>query len=386
MRVLLHTGKGGVGKTTVAAATAVDQARRGRRTLVMSTDPAHSLGDSLGVRLGNDPVTVAPHLDAVEIDALAENDLAWGALREYFGRLLTHAAGASLLTDEMLILPGLTELFSLLRILQVADAGDCDTLVVDCAPTGETLSLLHYPERLGRLIELALPTKRAVVKVLGKPIEKLTSVPMPPDRLFDDLLTLTSRLRRLGEILRDDAVTTIRLVTTPERIVVAEARRNLTWLTMYGYTVDGIIVNRVYPREALEGYFAPWVEQQATGVALVESAFAHVPIFRLGLQPHEVVGLDALGAVATELYPDADPGEAFYHGEFYTLVRTAAGVELRLALPGAAKEQLDLCQQDRDVVLNYRGEQRRIALPDSLAGKDVTRARYEQDALVLTMA
>lgn len=385
MRILIHTGKGGVGKTTVAAATAVELARRGRRTLVMSTDAAHSLGDSLGVRLGNDPVSVAPNLDAAEIDALAENDRAWGGLRDYFGRLLTHTAGPSLLTDEMLVLPGLTDLFSLLRILDVAESSAYDTLVVDCAPTGETLSLLNYPERLTRLIELALPTKRAMAKALGKPIEKLTSVPMPEDRLFDDVLNLTSRLRDLGTLLRDDSRTTLRLVTTPERIVVAEARRNLTWLTLFGFTVDGVIVNRVYPADALDGYFAPWAASQDAGLALIDESFAHVPVWRLPLQSREVTGLDALGAVGGQLYTDADPSDTFFHGDFYRVTRTGDTATLRVALPQAAKERIELSQEGDDVVLAYAGARRRIALPDSLRGTHVTRARYDTDALVLSL-
>ncbi|MDO5094803.1 MAG: ArsA family ATPase, partial [Propionibacteriaceae bacterium] len=245
MRVLLYTGKGGVGKTTVAAATALRLADTSRRTLVLSTDPAHSLGDALGQPLTNEPTQVAPCLEAAEIDTLAENDRAWENLRAYLGRLLMTGRAQDLATEEMLMLPGLGELFSLLRILEHAASGRYDAIVVDCAPTGETLSLLKYPERLQALFEAALPTKRALVRVLGRPFEKLTHVPMPEDRLFDDVMSLLDRLTQLADLLHDNDIATMRLVTTPERIVVAETRRAHTWLTMYGFVVDAVVCNRI---------------------------------------------------------------------------------------------------------------------------------------------
>lgn len=386
MRIILYTGKGGVGKTTVAAATAVRLARSGRRVLAMSTDPAHSLGDSLAVGLGNEPTRIEENLDALEIDALAEHDRVAGALLDYLGRVLGHGGELDLAAEEVLMLPGLDELLSLLRILDFAESGAYDVLVVDCAPTGETLSLLHYPERLGEVFAAVMPAKRAAVRVVGRPIQKLTGIPMPEDRLFDDITTLVDRLAALGALLRDGGRTTVRIVTTPERIVVAEARRAFTWLTMYGYEVDAVVINRIYPAAALSGYFAPWAQPQAAGVAVVEESFAHLPVIRLELQDSEVVGLESLGRVADLLYPGLDPAEVWYRGEFSRLVRTEGELQLRLRLPEAEKAQLDLRQEGADLIVAYRNEQRRIALPDSAAGREVTAARYEQGELVLTLA
>lgn len=386
MRILLFTGKGGVGKTTAAAATAVRLAESGRRVLVLSTDPAHSLGDAFGLRLRNEPTPVTERLDAAEIDTLAENDRAWARLRAYLGRVVARMDTDSIANDEMLLLPGLGELFSLLRILDHADADAYDVLVVDCAPTGESLALLTYPEKLGTALERVLPMKRAAARVLRGPVEKLTSVPMPEDRLFDDVTTLVDRLTRLGDLLRDDARVSVRLVTTPERIVIAEARRAYTWLTMYGFTVDAVVLNRLFPDAALTGYFAPWAQAHAAGVRLVHASFGHLPVFTLELQPAEVGGLDGLRAVAALLYPEGvDPADVFYRGRFATVVKTDAGHELHLRLPYADKADLTLTQDGGDLVLSYRNEQRRFALPDSLAGGEVTRARSVEDGLVLSV-
>lgn len=384
MRVILYTGKGGVGKTTVAAATALRLAETGRRTLVLSTDPAHSLGDALGQELGNQPRPVAEALDALEIDALTENDRAWGALRSYLGRLLARGEELSLATEETLLLPGMGELFNLLAILDHAESGEYDTLVVDCAPTGETLSLLKYPERLDRLFRIALPTKRALVKALGRPFEKLINIAMPEDRLFDDLLTLLDRLTRLGELLRDKD-TTVRLVTTPERIVVAEVRRAYTWLSLYGFVVDQVVVNRIYPEVALAGYFAAWAPIQAAGLETVSQSFGHLPVHRLELQDHEIAGLTGLRELSRELYGDGDPAVVGYQGDRLRLTRHGDEVCLHLWLPGAQKSQLDLQHEGNDLIVAYRNQRRRIALPDSVLGRQVSSAQYRDDELVVSM-
>lgn len=385
MRILMFTGKGGVGKTTVAAATALKLAAEGRRVLAISTDPAHSLGDSFGVKLGNEPTVVADRLAGLEIDALAENDQAWESLRGYLGQLMTKGEVKTLAEEEVLMLPGLTELFSLLRILDYSEGTEYDTLIIDCAPTGETLALLRYPERLEHLFATALPVKRAALKVFRRPMEKLTGMPMPQDRLFDDVLDLLDRLTRLGLLLRDGETTTVRLVTTPERIVVSEVRRAYTWLSMYGFVVDGVCVNRVYPERALEGYFAPFAASQRAGLELLRESFSHLPMFLAELGDAEVVGLADLAQFGGRLYEEANPAEVFYRGEYSRVTREGDELQLRLRVPEADKSELDLHTDGTDLILAYRNEQRRIGLPDSLVGKDVIKARYVTDELVLTM-
>ncbi|MDO5067772.1 MAG: ArsA family ATPase [Propionibacteriaceae bacterium] len=385
MRIILFTGKGGVGKTTVAVATALHLADKGHRVLTMSTDPAHSLGDALETPLTGTPTVVAPGLKAMEIDALTENDRAWARLRDYLGRLLTRGGEVSLATEEALLLPGLGELFSLLQILDHASNDQHDVLVVDCAPTGETMSLLKYPERLDQLFRTALPTKRALVRVLGRPFEKLTRIPMPEDHLFDDLLTLTERLKQLGELLHDGEVTTLRLVTTPERVVVEETRRAHTWLTMYGFVVDGVVVNRIHPPSALSGYFAPWAEPQTAGIQRVTESFGHLPIHRLPLQTREVARLAALRDLARQLYGDDDPSAVQHRGDHLRVTRTDGVLRLHLNLPHAVRDELELQQDEGDLLLSHRGQHRRIAMPDSLTGHQVTSARFHNNELILTL-
>lgn len=385
MRIILYTGKGGVGKTTVTAATALHLADQGNRVLVMSTDPAHSLGDALSLSLTSEPTRVAPGLDALEVDTLVENDRAWAGLRDYLARLMVREGEVTLATQEALLLPGLGELFSLLRVLDHASSGSYDILVVDCAPTGETLSLLKYPERLDQLFRTALPTKRALVRILGKPFERLTRIPMPEDRLFDDVLGLLDRLKRLGELLHDGKVTTLRLVATPEHVVIAETRRAHTWLTMYGFVVDAVVLNRIYPASALGDYFEPWAEAQAAGIQRIEESFAHLPIHRLLLQEREIAGLGALRDLARAMYGDDDPAAVNYRGDYLRVTRSDGCLRLHISLPHADRAELDLHQDGDDLLLTHRNEHRRIAMPDSLHGRQVTGARFLHDELVLTM-
>ena len=256
MRIIIFTGKGGVGKTSMAAATACSIAESGKKVLVMSTDQAHSLGDSFDMKLGKEPVNVMENLDAMEIDTVYESEKSWGNIRSYFKEFLTLKGGSGIEVEELLVFPGLEELFSLLKILDVYESGEYDTLVVDCAPTGETLSLLKYPEMLSELIEKVLPVKRKGIKTVGPIVEKVARVPMPEDKVFDDVEYLIDKMQRLQKLMLDKDIVSLRVVTTPERIVISEAKRNFTCLYLYHYNVDAVIVNHIYPEKAMEGYFS----------------------------------------------------------------------------------------------------------------------------------
>lgn len=386
MRIILYTGKGGVGKTCVAAATALQLADAGRRVLVASTDMAHSLGDAFDRTVGSTPTSIAPNLDALEIDPVVAGRKAWGRLQEYMRSVMTsHADGAAagIESDELLIFPGLEELLSLSALLDIDDAGDYDVLVVDCAPTGETLSLLKYPERFGSFIEEALPLKRAALKV-GRPvIERVMKVPMPQDDLFDELSQLVDRLTRLRALLVDDDRVSLRVVTTAERIVVKEAKRAFAWLQLYGYNVDAVVANRLYPDEALSGYFERWTELQRASLEEIGESFAGVPVLRLMLRHGELRGVDGLRVAAAELYEGIDPEPVLARGETARIFACGEVLELRLSVPFFEKCDLDL-QQDGDVlVVALRNQTRRIPLPERLRGREVIGARYEDGQLTV---
>ena len=385
MRIILYTGKGGVGKTCVAAATALHLAKRGRRVLVASTDAAHSLGDALGVAVGCEAVQVAENLWALEIDPVAAGRAAWGGMQDYLRRLMTSHAEEGIEADELLVFPGLEELFALLDVQRIEESGAFDVLVVDCAPTGETLSLLKYPERFGSFIERALPFKRAALKA-GRPIlEGFMKMPMPEDGLFDELSSLVARLERLRALLVDADRVSLRIVTTAERIVVKEAKRAYSWLGLYGYNVDAVIVNRLYPEDALAGYFDRWAELQHASLNEIDASFGDVPVFRLMLHETELAGLPGLLSAADELYGDVDPEQVLARADTMAVREGSCGTELLIPAPFFDKQDLDLRQDGDSLVVSLANQTRRILLPEHLRGRDVLGARYEDGALVVTL-
>lgn len=383
MRIILYTGKGGVGKTCVAAATALRLADSGQRVLVASTDVAHSLGDAFDRPVASVPTPVTTNLDALEIDPVAAGRAAWGQVQDYLRLLMTNHAEAGIEADELLVFPGLEELFALLALLDIEREGNYDALIVDCAPTGETLSLLKYPERLGSFIEQALPLKRAALK-LGRPVfEGVMKMPLPQDALFDEVSSLVNRLEQLRALLTDVDKVSIRVVTTAERIVVTEAKRAFSWLHLYGYNVDAVIANRLYPEAALAGYFEQWTELQRSSMQEIEGGFEGVPVFRLMLHRSELRGLDGLRSAAEELYDGTDPAGVFARTEPLTLHEREGAWELSLTVPFFEKRDLDVLQDGNALVIAIKNQRRRIELPEAVRGRDVVGARYDDGRLVI---
>lgn len=376
MRIILYTGKGGVGKTSVAAASACQIAATGKKVLIMSTDQAHSLGDSFDVTLGREPKQVADHLFAMEIDTVYESEKSWGKLKDYIKRLLTIRGGESIEVEELLVFPGLEELFSMFRILDVFEQGEYDVLIVDCAPTGETLSLLKYPERLSDILEKVLPMKRKVVKIAGPAVEKLTKMPMPADHVFDDVEYLVDKMGRLQKLMMDKNTVSLRIVTTPEKIVIAEAKRNFTCLYLYNYNVDAIIVNRIYPQKALEGYFSKWITRQEDALRDIEESFSEIPRFYLKLQKGELRTVKVLSEASEELFRGIDPSEILFQEQVYHMEKTEDGGLIKIFLPFASKGELDLQQEGKEIILSIKNETRRFTLPAQLCNLDISSAKF----------
>lgn len=374
MRILIYTGKGGVGKTSIAAATAVRIARAGKRVLLMSTDQAHSLGDSLCMALDAEPREVFPGLEALEIDPARESRRAWGTLQDYLRQLISRKANDGIEADEVLLFPGLEELCSLIRILEAYEEGRHDVLIVDCAPTGETLALLRYPERLSVLADRLLPMVRGFTGALGGLISRRTSVPKPRDLVFAEFDALVKRLNALQQILRDRDITTMRIVTTPERIVLQEARRSFTWINEYDFSVDAVCINKIYPGEAMQGYFDGWNEAQRQSLQLAAESFPGRRHFALHLQPEEIRGLPALEKAAGQLYGEEDPAEIFCREQAFRMeYDPRSGIRsLIVSLPYADPEEIRAEKEGDDLILFVRSEVRRLRLPDLLCRRDLS--------------
>jgi len=386
MRIILYTGKGGVGKTSVAAATAVKLAKDGKKVLIMSTDQAHSLSDSFGVKLKNTPVKISDKLWGLEIDAILEGERAWGNMKNYMKELLTARAEGGIEAEELLVFPGLEELFSLFKITDIYEENRYDVLIVDCAPTGETLSLLKFPEMFGNMIKTVLPMKKKAVKVAGPMMEKVMKIPMPEDNVFDDVEQLNEKLYQLQAIMTNKETLSIRIVTTPERIVIKEAKRNFTYLHLYNYNIDAIIVNKVYPPKALDGYFSKWINLQEEGLKEIRESFSEVPVFTLMLLNKELATEAILLEAAEQIFGDTDPAAVLFKDTIFEVKKEEDGYAFILNVPFAEKSDLDMGQKGSELMIQIKNEKRCFTLPDVLRNKKVQSARYEEGKLRIKFA
>ncbi len=384
MRILVYTGKGGVGKTSVAAATAGRLAALGRRTLVLSTDAAHSLADSLDRPLGPDPVEVADNLWGQEIDSLREAERSWGAVQRWLAGVLRWAEVADVSSEELIVFPGLEELFSLLQILGHAREGRFDALVVDCAPTGETLRLLSYPNVIRWWLDRIFPFQKRMAGLVRPVARLVTGGFEPPTRdALDAIEQLFRQVEQMQALLRDPAVTSVRLVVNPEKMVLAESRRTFTYLNLFGFNTDAIVVNRVLPERAGSGYFSGWRSIQARYEEEICAAFSPLPILHVPLLETEVVGLPQLERVAAAAFGERDPAEVLFAGRAEEVRREADGHVLDLAVPFVARGDVQLSQRGDDLTVHVGSYKHKTLLPRTLAGRPVLSARLAEQRLVI---
>jgi arsenite-transporting ATPase len=368
VRIVLFTGKGGVGKTTTASATALRLADRGLKTLLLSTDTAHSLADALAVELTDEPQEVAPSLWAVQIDTQGRFEAAWRDVQAFLIDMLARGGVDPITADELTVLPGVDEVLALLAVRELAVTGHWDALVVDCAPTAETLRLLALPEALTWYLERVFPVHRRIAKGM-RPLASILGRgdALPPDSLFEALLRLNDELASVRRLLGDPQVTSVRLVLTPEAVVAAEARRTFTALALYGYSVDLVIANRVFPAGD-DAWRQGWAAAQQKQLERIRESFAGLPVRELPYRPAEPVGAVALREVADELYgplPGVDPVAAA-GGELLRVTEEGAGFVLHLALPLAARADVDAARAGDDLVVTVGGHRRVLTLPSVL--------------------
>ncbi len=381
-RILVYTGKGGVGKTSVAAATALACAERGYRTLVMSTDIAHSLGDALGVKLGPTPTPVAANLWGQESEVFFNVARYWGRIQEYAASVLRWRGLDEVLAEEMTVLPGMDEVGSLLWIADHHDSGDYDVVVVDAAPTGETLRLLSLPEALKWWMEKIEPIGRRITRLTAPMIQRVVGIPMPRDEVFDAGEELFDKLQYMRTLLADPDKTSVRVVLTLESVVIKEAQRSFTYFHLYGYPTDLVVANRVLPDE-VGAYFRGWYDAQQRYGPEVERTFHPIPVRHAPFFDREVVGLERLRELAAHLYGDADPTAFFYRGRPYSVRREDGAFILSVDLPFTDKRQIQLSRHADELVIDLGTWRRTLVLPRILIDAPSEGARFEESRLMI---
>jgi arsenite/tail-anchored protein-transporting ATPase len=382
-RTILYTGKGGVGKTSVAACTARGCAKAGLRTLVISTDPAHSLSESLEVELSAEPRAVGDQLWGQEVKAQDEMERHWSGVQDWLGELLVERGVDRISAEELTVPPGMDELFSLLRLQAHHQSGEWEAIVVDCAPTGETLRLLSFPDVVRWWIEKVFPMERQILAAARPIARSLLDIKLPSRAVFADLQRLSENLIAMNEILRDRERSTIRLVMNPDKMVIGEAMRTFTYLNLYGYVTDAVVVNRMFPSDVGD-YFAGWRRMQEEHLELVHSAFAPVPVLCAPYFDQEVVGAEMLDRLAGALFKDHDPAAVLHDALTQELLVSEDGARLRLALPFARKGDISLKKIGLELIVGVDGQRRTIILPPGLAALQPVGATFEDGALEVT--
>jgi arsenite/tail-anchored protein-transporting ATPase len=385
-RTILYTGKGGVGKTSVAAATALQVARGGLRTMIMSTDPAHSLSDSLETQLGALPTPVADNLWGQEVQAEAELERHWNAVQRWLGGVLSDRGVDRILAEELTVPPGMDEIFSLLQLKRHHESGEFDVIVVDCAPTGETLRLLSFPEVARWWLDKVFPWEKRLMTAARPLARTMLDLPLPGKDVLSEVELLVTNLIEMSEILRDRKNSSIRLVMNPDRMVIKEAQRTFTYLNLYGYLTDAVVVNRVFPADVEGSYFAAWREVQQEQMEFVEQAFDPVPVLRAPFFEQEVLGDEMLKRLCDSVFEGHDPHDVLYRDLSQELVMDGASAELRLRVPFVEKAEIDLKKIGLELVVRVGAHKRNIVLPSALASFRPREAKLDGGTLRIRFA
>jgi arsenite-transporting ATPase len=385
MRVLLMTGKGGVGKTSVAAATGLRCAELGYKTLVLSTDPAHSLADSFDMELGHEPRQVQSNLWGAELDALMELEGNWGAVKRYITDVLQARGLEGIEAEELAILPGMDEIFSLVRMKRHHDEGEYDVLIIDSAPTGTALRLLSLPEVAGWYMRKLYKPFQAVSEVLRPLVEPLfrpvAGFSLPTREVMDAPYEFYEQLVALEKVLTDGATTSVRLVTNPEKMVLKESLRAHAYLSLYNVGTDLVIANRIIPEEVQDPFFQRMKEKQQDYKQEIHDNFRPLPVKEVPLFAEEMCGIDALHRLKDTLYKDEDPAQVYYKETTLRVVQEANNYSLELYLPGIPKDKIELSKSADELNIRIGNHRRNLVLPQALAALQPSGAKMEDDYL-----
>jgi arsenite-transporting ATPase len=381
MRTILFTGKGGVGKTTLSAATALHCANKGYKTLVISTDAAHSLSDSFETQISSQPKKITANLYGQEINALEEIEKNWGDIKVYLTALFSSQGIDEIEAEEMSVFPGMEELFSLMEIRNYNKSSEFDVIIVDCAPTGDTLRLLSAPEITNWYLKHIFPVQRTAAKAVRPVASRILPFPFPEDKVFGAMKKLTTRLAEMKEILSDSKKVTIRLVVNPEKMVIKEAQRAFTFFNLFGYTVDLVIVNRMIPPDITDAYFDKWKLIQTGYQKMIKECFSPIPIYSLELLDEEIIGIELLSQIAKKVYGKKDPAQIFLSQKPVVIQKADGGFDMLLNLPFQKKSDIDLYKNGDELIIKVGSFKRNFILPPTLIHYSIKSAKFEEERL-----
>jgi arsenite-transporting ATPase len=385
MRVILYTGKGGVGKSTISAATAVRCAREGSRTLLVSSDLAHNVSDILDHSVGDRCVQVSENLTALEVDVLNEIKEHWDPIQEYLANVLGYLGTDSVVAEEVALIPGIDSIFLLTRILREIESESYDTVIMDCAPTGATLRLLSLTDAATAKFNQLVNIERQILKLVRPASRRVKGLRelIPEDRFYESISVVIGHIGRLSEILCDSERSSVRLVLTPDRIAVAESKRAYTYFALYGFPVDGIFINKVYPEEMTHGYLRPWCELQQKHLDTISESFLDTRLFPIVHLEREPVGIEELDRLGGQIFNDRSPGDVLSPTRTVSFVRDDDKTLLRLIIPHLDEASLDIGRKGNELLISAGGHSRVFVLPDTLQTAEVEGASYRDNELTV---